>query len=58
MLLKVLCALRIKENTEKPVCQLATFQWSHIAKIAGRLPLNTIIAKSFKHSCLESLVTV
>jgi len=48
MLFKVLYALRIKENIQKPVCQLARFQWSHVAKMAGRLPLNTIIAKSFE----------
>ena len=32
-LLKVLCALRIEENLQKLVRQLASFQWNHVAKI-------------------------
>jgi hypothetical protein len=34
VLLKVLCALRIKENIHKPVCQITRFQWNHVAKMA------------------------
>jgi len=48
VLFKVLCALRIKENIQKPVCQLARFQWSHVAKVAGRLPFIAIITKSLE----------
>jgi len=58
MLFKVLCALRIKENIHKPICQFARFQWSHVAKIARRLLFVTININPLKHSCLESLVTV
>jgi len=48
MLFKVLCALRIEENIQKPVCQLGRFQWSHVAKMAIRLVLITINAKSLE----------
>jgi len=33
-LFKDLCALRIKENVKHLVWQLASLQWSHIAKMA------------------------
>ena len=46
MLFKVLCALRVKEKIHKPVFQLARFQWSHVPKMAGKMVLITIIAKS------------
>ena len=42
-ILKVLCALHIKENIQKPVSQHARFQWSQVAKVTGWLLLITII---------------
>jgi hypothetical protein len=45
---QILRTLRVKENFHESVRKFARFEWSHVAKMAGRLLFITIIRKFLK----------